>query len=123
MAVLVRVFHGVPVKGAQEAVDSLTERKISLIWDPGPVRRVLEANLKASDQTLLLLHQSMSWVEESHLIDSAEYKNSTKYRSILLERHKGRLIEYDRVNKRAKISPKGGLYVEEELLATRAKRN
>jgi hypothetical protein len=122
MAERVGVFHGVRVKEAQEAVDSLTERKISLVCDPGTVRRVLEANLKASDQTLRLLHQSMTWVEESHLIDSVEYENSTKYRSILLERHKGRLIEYDRVNKRAKNSPKGRLYVE-ELLGTRAKRN
>jgi hypothetical protein len=73
MAERVGVFHGVRVKEAQEAVDSLTERKISLVCDPGTVRRVLEANLKASDQTLRLLHQSMTWVEESHLIDSVEY--------------------------------------------------
>jgi hypothetical protein len=119
MAELVRVFHGVSLKEAQEAVDALTERKLSLIWDPGTTKRVLETSLKTSDQTLLLLHQSMSWVDESHLLKSVEYSNSTKFRGILTKLHKERLIEYDKVTTRAKISPKGSLYVEDNLLRSR----
>ncbi len=38
MGELVRIFHGVSVKEAQEAVDALAERKLSLIWDPGTMK-------------------------------------------------------------------------------------
>jgi hypothetical protein len=123
MGELVRVFHRTSVKEAQEAVDALAERKLSLIWDPGTVKRVLDTKLTAGDQTLLLLHQSISWVAENDLLNSVEYSNTTGYRSkVIMKLHKARLIEYDKANKRAKISPKGSLYVEESVLQTRAKK-
>jgi hypothetical protein len=87
------------------------------------VKRVLDTKLTAGDQTLLLLHQSISWVAENDLLNSVEYSSTTVYRSkVIMKLHKARLIEYDKANKRAKISPKGNLYVEESVLRTRAKK-
>ena len=40
LAELVRIFHGVPIQEAQEAVDALAERKVPLIWQIGDMKRV-----------------------------------------------------------------------------------
>jgi hypothetical protein len=120
LAELVRVFHQVPIKEAQEAVDALSERKLSLIWDPGTVKRVLDNKMGASDQTLVLLHQALAWVEEKSLFSSVEYSGGAMYRKRVLDKlHKARMIEFDKAGARARISPKGSAYVEEKIIATR----
>jgi hypothetical protein len=67
MAELVRVFHDIATKEAQESVDALIERKIPLIWEVGLARRVLDPTIPARDQSLLLLHQRPGWVNEKDL--------------------------------------------------------
>jgi hypothetical protein len=122
LAELVRVFHNVKTTDAQETVDGLVERKTPLIWSPGTANRVLDTALSASDQTLLLLHQALGWVAEADLVKSVEYSNVSVYRAkVLAKLHKARMIEFDRAASRAKISPKGGKYVEEEIIAPRMK--
>jgi hypothetical protein len=118
LAELVRVFHNVKTNEAQEAVDALSERKLSLIWNPGTVRRVLDHKMSASDQTLVILHQSLGWVEEIALRASIEYSTAALYRKRVLEElHKARMIEFDKAGLRARISPKGSAYVEEKVIA------
>jgi hypothetical protein len=120
LAELVRVFHQVKTDEAQEAVDALVERKLSLIWSPGTVKRVLDDKMGASDQTLVLLHQSMGWVEEKNLAASVEYSSGAMYRTRVLEKlHKARMVEYDNAGARARISPKGSAYVEAKIIAPR----
>jgi len=121
MAEQVRVFHAVTTDQAQEAVDALSERKMPLVWSPGgDLKRVLDTSLSTGDQTLLILHQSVGWVVEQDLFNSVEYSNPSLYRSkVLGKMHKSRLIEYDKTNKRVKISPKGSDYVEKEIVAKR----
>ncbi|MBK8009408.1 MAG: hypothetical protein IPK23_14050 [Rhizobiales bacterium] len=41
LAELVRIFHGVSIQEAQDAVDALIERKLPLIWDLGTSRECL----------------------------------------------------------------------------------
>jgi hypothetical protein len=119
-AELVRIFHNVSTQEAQEAVDALVERKLPLIWDTGSVKRVLDTGLNARQQTLALLYQSLGWVGDAELCNSVEYSNATVYRKNVLEKlHKERLIEFDKKNKRAKISPKGSAHVETKILKTR----
>jgi hypothetical protein len=121
MAELIRILHDVSTQEAQETVDALVERKLPVIWDTGSVKRVLDTKLSASDQTLALLYQRLSWVPESELVASVEYSNSTVYRSkILMKLHKARMIEYDKKAAQAKISPKGSAYVETDILKTRS---
>lgn len=121
MAELIRIFHNVSTGEAQEAVDALSERKLPLVWSPGGnLKRVLDTDLKATDQTLLILHQSVGWVSESDLFKSVEYSTTTMYRkNVLVRAHKARLIEYDKNEKRARISPKGSAHVEQKIVAPR----
>jgi hypothetical protein len=121
MAELIRVFHGVSTAEAQEAVDALSERKLPLVWSPGGnLRRVLDTDLGAADQTLLILHQSVGWMSDTDLVDSVEYSNASVYRGkVLGPLHKKRLIEYDKPQNRARISPKGSAYVEKEIVLPR----
>jgi hypothetical protein len=120
LAELVRIFHGASIDEAQASVDALVERKIPVIWDTGTVRRILDTTLSASNQTLLLLYQSVSWIAEKDLMSSIEYSNPSVYRAKVLNKlHRDRMIEYDKVKKQAKISPKGSKHVEETLLSSR----
>jgi hypothetical protein len=99
----------------------MSERKLPLIWSPdGQLKRVLDTSLGARDQTLLLLHQALAWVDDAELFRSIEYSNASMYKTnVLAKLHKDRLIEYDRAQKRVRISPKGSAYVEKEIIAPR----
>jgi hypothetical protein len=121
MAELIRIFHAMTTNEAQETVDALSERKLPLVWSPsGDLKRVLDTSLSAADQTLLILHQSLAWVDEQHLFSSIEYSNLSVYRSKVLGKlHKDRMIEYERDRKRVRISPKGSAHVEGQIVAPR----
>ena len=87
---------------------------------PQETRRVLDTKLNAADQTLLLLHQALGWMSEADLVKSVEYSNASVYRAkVLVKLHKARMIEFDKLATRACISPKGGAYVEEKIIAPR----
>lgn len=122
MAELVRIFHNLSTADAQQVVDALSERKLPLVWCPGgPLKRVLDVELSKSDQTLLLLHQNVNWVDEDDLFRSVEYGSARDYRTrILAKLHKSRFIEFDRGEKRARISPKGSEHVQRSIVAPRA---
>lgn len=120
LAELIRVFHQVPINIAQATVDALSERKLTLVWSPGTAKRVLDTDLTAADQTLLLLHQALGWVAEAELVKSVEYSNASVYRTkVLTKLHKARMIEFDKTGQRARISPKGSLHVEETIIVPR----
>ncbi|MGO9774363.1 MAG: hypothetical protein ACLPSW_33390 [Roseiarcus sp.] len=121
LAELVRVFHGVSTLEAQETVNALIERKNPLIWQVEGVKRVLDPRMVKSDQVLLLLHQSVSWVSENDLVTWVEYSNSSVFRTaVLAPLHDARLIEYDRQQARARISPLGVSEVEKRILSSRS---
>lgn len=120
MAELVRVFHNVPVEEAQESVDALIERKLPLIWNAGTVRRVLDPDMSARDQVLLLLYQKPGWVSDKELVDSVEYSSLAMFRTrVLRSLHDKRFIEFDKQSGNSKISPKGGRHVEGLILKSR----
>jgi hypothetical protein len=117
LAELVRVFHNVSTKDAQDIVDTLVERKHSLIWEVEDIRRVLDSDMKAGDQALLLLHTKPGWVAESDLFKWIEYSTESLFRNrILIPYHEKRLIEYDAAKGRARISPKGVKEVEDRII-------
>jgi hypothetical protein len=120
LAELVRIFHGVPTKEAQETVDALVERKIGLVWEVEKFRRVLDPAMGKGDQALVLLYLRPSWVDEQDLFAWVEYSTKTLFRRNILESfHKERLIEYDVNLRRAHISPLGSARVETQILKTR----
>ena len=121
LAELVRIFHGVSTKEAQETVDALVERKIPLIWQVEEIKRVQDSKMSSSDQTLLLLHSRPAWVSEKELASWVDYNSVSMFRTRVLEPlHKARLIEYDRTKFRAHISPLGSKMVEEKILKMRS---
>lgn len=117
LAEVIRVFHGVSTKGAQETVDALVERKHPLIWEIEGTKRVLHPSMGKGDQALVLLYSESSWVAERDLLNWVEYSNLTIFRSSILEPfHKARLLEYDFKQRRIRISPLGIADVERRLL-------
>jgi hypothetical protein len=117
LAELVRIFHGITLAEASTTVEALSEREISLIWDSGSVRRVLDNSLSMLDKTLVLLFSSAQPLEEAELIKSLEHSNPSVYRRDVLRRaHADRLIEYDASAKIVKISPLGIKRVETKIL-------
>ncbi len=120
LAELVRIFHGISTKEAQETVDALVERKISLVWEVDQIKRVLDPDMNKDDQTLVLLYSKPAWVSEKELVSWVEYSTLTAFRkNILIVLHNNRLIEYDTQLRRARISPLGAKQVEEQILKTR----
>ena len=114
---LVRVLHGIPVAQATEMVEALSEREVSLIWDTGSVRRVLDNSLSMIEKTLVLLYSSPGPLSDAELLRSLEHSNSSVFRrDILRKAHKGRLLEYDAASRLVKISPLGARRVEAEIL-------
>jgi hypothetical protein len=120
MGELIRVFHNVNTDEAQDAVDALSERKLTLIWSPGTAKRVLDTGLGAADQTMLLLHQALGWIPDADLLASVEYSTMSNFRkNVLIKLHKARMLEYNQQDARARISPKGSAHVEKTILAPR----
>jgi hypothetical protein len=121
LAELVRIFHGISTKEAQETVDALVERKIGLVWEIEQIKRVLDPEMNKDDQALVLLYSKPSWVAEKDLYEWVEYSNASMFRkNILRVLHKARLIEYDAQQHRASISPLGSKHVEQQILKTKA---
>jgi hypothetical protein len=122
LAELIRIFHGVSTKEAQEVVDALIERKHPLIWEFENTRRVLVPKMKKADQVLLLMHAKPGWVSETDVIGWVEHSNASVFRGdILRELHKSRMVEFDERQHRLRISPLGIRDVEERILKTRTK--
>lgn len=120
LAELVRVFHSVSPQEAQETVDALVERKLTLVWQIGGTRRVQDPKMKKGEQALVLLYSRPGWVNGEDLYRWVEYSTESAFRdNILRAFHHERLIEYEEKEHRARISPLGSRRVEEEILKTR----
>jgi hypothetical protein len=116
-AELVRIFHSVTLVEANSMVEALSEREISLIWDTGSLRRVLDNSLSMLEKTLVLLFSSAEPLKEECLVASLEHSNPSVYRrDILRNAHKERLIEYNEVTRLITISPLGIRRVETIIL-------
>lgn len=120
LAELIRVFHGVSIEEAREAVAALVERKVPLIWEIGEVKRVQDGRMSPRDQALLLLSANPGWISDKDLAKWVEYSSASMFRKRVLEPlHKARLIEFDRANSRAHISPYGSKEVTDKILKLR----
>jgi hypothetical protein len=116
LAELIRVFHNVTTKEAQQTVDALVERKHPLVWQVEGIKRVLDHSMDKGNQALVLLYSESSWLDEKELFAWVEYSTLTMFRNrILLPYHKERLLEYDASQRRVRISPRGVLEVEQLL--------
>ncbi|MEX1014219.1 MAG: hypothetical protein WDZ80_03610 [Candidatus Paceibacterota bacterium] len=116
LAELIRVLHNVDVQIAEEAVESLTDKTLQIVWEINGKKRILDPNLSMKDKTLLLLYHSNHSISETELVQWIEHSNASVFRrDVLKKAHKDRLIEYDQAQKLIDISPVGIRYVEEKL--------
>jgi hypothetical protein len=115
---LVRLFHNVDAETASNAIESIVERIVPIVWEVDGKLRMLDTSLTMKDKTLILLYHHSESVRESDLVEWVEHSNASAYRrDVLRKGHKEKLIEYNQATRMVTISPKGVEYVEEALLA------
>jgi len=92
LAELLRLASGANPAETQAAIESIVERRLSLLWKHEGIVRILESKLSAREQILILLFDS-SPQKEMDLQNSIEYKNLSNFRKILQRLHEDRMIE------------------------------
>lgn len=75
-------------------IESITNKEIPLIWHINDVARVMDPNMSAREQVLVLLYDEDKQTDKELLI-STGYGNGTRFRELLKHLHRERLIEYD----------------------------
>ena len=113
MSELVRIFHNVSVQDAQTIVDSLSQRRIPLIWEGQSSRRVLQPNLNIQSQILLLVATSTEPVPIKTLLNWIEYKNVRYFKRLLQKMHSQRLVELSEDSKLVQVLPPGAKKAED----------
>lgn len=95
-----------------EIIELITNKEQSLVWKVGSKLRVLDPKMSCAQQILYLLYLKSPQSEKS-LLDNIEYSNSSRFKIILKDLHRKRLIEYD--NDVCILSPKGESEIEDFL--------
>jgi hypothetical protein len=117
MAELVRVLHSVSVEEAQAVVNSLSERRVPLIWESGDIKRVLNPTLSLRDQILVLLGSCPGKTEIAQLREWTEAKNLAHFKKTLRTLHKSRLVEVSEGATTAELLPPGSIRVSKIIAA------
>lgn len=116
VAELVRLFHGVDTQDAENAVESIVERTIPVVWVVDDQIRLLNPSLSMTERTLLVLYHWRGWVEEGKIMSAVEHSNPSNFRrDVLKPCHRDKLLEYDGASRRAILSPLGIAQVERTL--------
>jgi hypothetical protein len=104
-----------------EALRTIVAREFPRVWQVFGKKRVLNASLSYTDQTLLLLYSDpSSAVPAEDLIEWTEHSNPAVFRrDVLTKLHRARHIEWDRDTHMVVIGPKGIARVEASLLNAR----
>lgn len=115
MAELFRIYYQCSLQEAQDIVDAIVQRQVTLIYEVEKKKRVLLPSLSHRDQTLLLLFSNYpNKALVSELISWVEPKNKSQYiNKVLQPLHNERSIEYDKSGW-CVILPTGLKYVEQQ---------
>ena len=112
MAELVRNTSTKTPDECQKIVDSLVQRRLSMIFDDGDVQRVLNTGYSKKDQVILLLYHNNKSISDKTLFEWVEYSNFSVFISQILKPfHKERIIEYKK-NGKCVLTQKGIIYAE-----------
>lgn len=114
---LIRETHTLSLEEAQAILDSIAERQVPLVWATGGVKRVLDATLSHSEQTLLLLYNDPDTaIPVEDLATWVGVARVSNYRERVLRRlHSQRLVEFDVSTQMVMLSPTGVRSAEEIL--------
>ena len=112
---LIRVYHNTSIPNAQKIVDSVTSRKVPLVWEIDNVKRVLKPEIKLKDQMLLLISSSASKTKVDDLFKWIENSTKKYFLSTLRKMHSDRLVEISADSTEVSILPPGSMQVERVL--------
>jgi hypothetical protein len=114
MGELVRVFHNLSTREAQQLVDALAEVRLPVIWTgEDGVKRVLQPELKLHEQLLLLVAVSIPDVTSKQLIEWIEHDNTKYVLRTIRNLHKKRNLEFTEKTDKIRILPPGSKAVQE----------
>ncbi|MCX5895965.1 MAG: hypothetical protein NTZ51_09075 [Proteobacteria bacterium] len=115
LAEMVRVFHGLSTEEAQQLVDNLAERRLTLVWKSGDIRRVLNPELSLKDQTLLLIGSIAGKVAVEQLFSWTGQKNRAYFNKLIRTLHEKRYIEFHVSTGEIELLPPGAEYIADLL--------
>ena len=115
LAEMVRVFHNLSTEEAQQLVDNLSERRLTLVWKSGDIRRVLNPNLSLKDQTFLLIGSVAGKVAVEQLFSWTEQKNRAYFNKLIRSLHEKRYLEFHVSTGEIELLPPGADYITELL--------
>jgi hypothetical protein len=115
---LIRVIHTMSLEEAQALLDAIAEREVPHVWAIAGKKRVLDPNLTAREQVLLLLYSDPDTaIPVEDLFSWVEYGRLDHFRSsVLIPMHRERLVEFDRETETIVLSPRGALRTESAVL-------
>lgn len=105
LAEIVRLNSTLSIEDTQSVIAQIVERELSLLWKEEGFVRVLHTKMRAREKVLVLLYDSQPRTD-AELRDIAEYVSVSKFRGVLRDLHRERLIEY-RPGGECFISPLG----------------
>lgn len=117
LAEIVRLNSTLSLGETQTLISQIVEREVSVLWKAENFTRVLSTKLRARDKVLVLLFDS-SPRSDSELREIIEYSNATKFKNLLRELHRERLIEYR--GGECFISPRGSIAAEQIIHSQRS---
>jgi hypothetical protein len=112
LAEVIRVFHNTTTASAQKIVDSISIRKIPLVWELGNIKRILNPSISLKNQILLLVSSSPGKTRTEDLIIWTEYANKGYFHKLLRQLHKLRLVELSNNETEIELLPPGSTQVE-----------
>lgn len=118
MAEIVRLKSDLSVEETAPLIHDLVEKEAPLVWSVEGQDRVLDTRLEAWQQILILLYADEPRGERD-LQEAIEYQNTTRFREILTDLHRNRLIEYGD-DGRCHLMPPGEERAEEILHETQS---
>jgi hypothetical protein len=111
MAELIRVFHQTNTREATDAVEALTERTLSYIWEVDGVKQVLIKGMKKSEQVLHLLYGSAHSVSVDELAKWTDTRKDN-LKIVLTKLHNDKMLYFNRETCLVTISALGVASVE-----------
>ena len=109
---IVRIKSLLSIDETTALVSAIVERQFEILWKDMGVRRILDPDMPAKNQVLVLLYDKSPSTEEE-LRFAIEYKNKTDFRkNVLQPLHTRRRIEYRSTENTALILPPGILEAE-----------
>lgn len=114
LAEIIRLKSNLSINETQKIVDEIVERRIEMIWKDGDDRKILNPNMKAGDQILVLLYDK-SPQSGPELFNSNTTKHSTRFNNYLLELEDKVYIKKNKDDTYS-ISPTGKIKAEDIIL-------